>query len=63
MPVILKIIHNEDFNAKQKPLAMETGDFSTGETPSPQKLNWRNSISWRDLVSSGHGHGRNSDKI
>lgn len=42
---------------------METGDFSTGETPSPQKLNWRNSISWRDLVSSGHGHGRNSDKI
>jgi len=41
MPVILKIIHNEDFNAKQKPLAMETGGFSTGETSSPQKLNWR----------------------
>lgn len=61
MPVILKIIHNEDFNAKQKPLAMDTGDFSTGETPSPQKLNWRNSIPWRALVSSGHG--RNSDKI
>lgn len=40
---------------------METGGFSTGETPSPQKLNWRNSISWRDLFSSGHG--RNSDKI
>lgn len=56
-------MRNEDFNAKQKPLAIETGDFSTGETTSPQKLNWRNSISWRDLVFSGHGHGRNSDKI
>lgn len=39
---------------------MDTGGFSTGETPSPQKLNWSNSISWRDLFSSGHG--RNSEK-